>query len=153
MSDTASIQFMITNAMKATLVDELEFRPEEVDVMRPEIAKELIEKKMKRPFGSKPMPEAWKRDYDPNKGGGGGGGGGLFGFLGPVGSAAVGGVHVDDRGRRARRRVRRERDRQEGREGRREGHQADAEGEEAEEEEESGAIEPRTRAERGRLTR
>jgi len=87
MSDTASIQFMITNAMKATLVDELEFRPEEVDVMRPEIAKELIEKKMKRPFGSKPMPEAWKRDYDPNKGGGGdgGGGGGLFGFLGPVG--------------------------------------------------------------------
>ena len=86
MSDTASIQFMITNAMKATLVDELEFRPEEVDVMRPEIAKELIEKKMKRPFGSKPMPEAWKRDYDPNKGGGGGGGGGLFG----VGDGDVG---------------------------------------------------------------
>ena len=81
MSDTASIQFMITNAMKATLVDELEFRPEEVDVMRPEIAKELIEKKMKRPFGDRPMPDQWKRDYD-----GGGDGGGRRGFgLGPVG--------------------------------------------------------------------
>ena len=61
---------MITNAMKATLVDELEFKPEEVDVMRPEIAAELIEKNMKRPFGDRPMPDQWKRDYDGGTGGG-----------------------------------------------------------------------------------
>ena len=48
---------MITNAMKQTLVDELEFKPEEVDVMKPEIAKQLIDKKMKRPFGNRPMPD------------------------------------------------------------------------------------------------
>ena len=48
-----SVQFMITNAMRATLIDELEFKPEEVDVMRPEVAAELIEKKMKRPFGNR----------------------------------------------------------------------------------------------------
>ena len=57
MGDSASIQFMITNAMKQTLVEELEFKPEEVDVMKPEIAKQLIEKKMKRPFGNRPMPD------------------------------------------------------------------------------------------------
>ena len=78
---SASVQFMITNAMRATLVEELEFEPEEVDVMRPEIAAELIEKKMKRPFGDRPMPDQWKRDYD-----GGGDGGKSRGFgLGPVG--------------------------------------------------------------------
>ncbi len=78
---SASVQFMITNAMRATLVEELEFEPEEVDVMRPEIAAELIEKKMKRPFGDRPMPDQWKRDYD-----GGGDGDRRRGFgLGPVG--------------------------------------------------------------------
>ena len=72
---------MITNAMRATLVEELEFEPEEVDVMRPEIAAELIEKKMKRPRARRPMPDQWKRDYD-----GGGDGGGRRGFgLGPLG--------------------------------------------------------------------
>ena len=78
---SAQLQFMITNAMRATLVDELEFKPEEVDVMRPEFAAELIEKKMKRPFGDRPMPDQWKRDYD---GGGGRGRGGGIG-LGPIG--------------------------------------------------------------------
>ena len=78
---SASVQFMITNAMRATLVEELEFEPEEVDVMRPEIAAELIEKKMKRPFGDRPMPDQGKRDYD-----GGGDGDRRRGFgLGPVG--------------------------------------------------------------------
>jgi hypothetical protein len=33
MGDTASLQFMITNAMKRTLIDELEFLEEEVEVM------------------------------------------------------------------------------------------------------------------------
>ena len=40
---SASVQFMITNAMRATLVEELEFGLRK-DVMRPEIAAELIEK-------------------------------------------------------------------------------------------------------------
>ena len=79
---SASVQFMITNAMRATLVEELEFEPEEVDVMRPEIAAELIEKKMKRPFGDSPMPDAWKKDYEGlgagENSGGGGGGSGIF---------------------------------------------------------------------------
>ena len=78
---SAQVQFMITNAMRATLVEELEFKPEEVDVMRPEIAAELIEKKMKRPFGDRPMPDAWKKDYEglgAGENGGGGGGSGIF---------------------------------------------------------------------------
>ena len=79
---SASMQFMITNAMKKTLVEELEYKPEEVEVMRPEIAAELIDKRAKRPFGDRPMPDQWKRDYD---GGGGGGGGGRGFGHGPVG--------------------------------------------------------------------
>ena len=51
------MQFMITNAMKKTLVEELEYKPEEVEVMRPEIAAELIDKRAKRPFGDRPMPD------------------------------------------------------------------------------------------------
>uniref|UniRef100_A0A7S0S7R1 Uncharacterized protein n=1 Tax=Mantoniella antarctica TaxID=81844 RepID=A0A7S0S7R1_9CHLO len=81
-SNTASLQFMITNAMKGTLIDELGFLPEEVEVMKPEVAKEVIEKRMNRPFGKRPMPDAWKRDYDPD-GGADGSRGGLN--LGPVG--------------------------------------------------------------------
>jgi|AntAceMinimDraft_1070359.scaffolds.fasta_scaffold174818_1 hypothetical protein len=56
-SNTASLQFMITNAMKGTLIDELGFLPEEVEVMKPEVAKEVIEKRMNRPFGKRPMPD------------------------------------------------------------------------------------------------
>lgn len=52
---------MITNAMRATLVDELDYTDEEVSAMRPEIAAQLIKTKTKRPFGDRPMPEAWKR--------------------------------------------------------------------------------------------
>ena len=79
----SSIQFMITSAMRATLIDELEFKPEEVDVMRPEVAAELIEKKMKRPFGNREMPDAWKKDWKGLADGEGGGRGGFS--LGPVG--------------------------------------------------------------------
>ena len=52
---------MITNAMRAILVDDLDYLDAEVDVMRPEIAAQLIETRTKRPFGDRPMPEAWKR--------------------------------------------------------------------------------------------
>ena len=79
---SAQVQFMITNAMRQTLVEELDFKPEEVDVMRPDVAAELIQKKMKRPFGDRPMPDAWKKDYEGlgagENGGGGGGGLGIF---------------------------------------------------------------------------
>ena len=38
----AQVQLMITNAMRATLVDELDYTDEEVSAMRPEIAAQLI---------------------------------------------------------------------------------------------------------------
>ena len=63
---------MITNAMRAILVDDLDYLDAEVDVMRPEIAAQLIETRTKRPFGDRPMPEAWKRGGNmPQRRGGG----------------------------------------------------------------------------------
>ena len=52
---------MITNAMRAILIDELDFDSHEVDEMRPEVAARLIETRTKRPFGDRPMPDSWKR--------------------------------------------------------------------------------------------
>jgi len=69
---------MITNAMRATLVDELGYSDEEVDVMRPEIAAQLIERGTRRPFGDRPMPDSWRRG-GPTPARGGGGVGGLLG--------------------------------------------------------------------------
>jgi hypothetical protein len=63
---------MITNAMRATLVDELDYTDEEVSAMRPEIAAQLIKTKTKRPFGDRPMPEAWKRGGSIERRSGGG---------------------------------------------------------------------------------
>lgn len=63
---------MITNAMRATLVDELDYTDEEVSAMRPEIAAQLIKTKTKRPFGDRPMPEAWKRGGPIERRSGGG---------------------------------------------------------------------------------
>ena len=57
MGDSAIIQFMVTNAMKKTLIEELEYKPEEAEVMKPEVAKQVIDKMMKRPFGERPMPD------------------------------------------------------------------------------------------------
>lgn len=57
----AQVQFMITNAMRAILIDELGFDSHEVDEMRPEVAARLIETRTKRPFGDRPMPDSWKR--------------------------------------------------------------------------------------------
>jgi len=68
----AQVQFMITNAMRATLVDELDYTDEEVSAMRPEIAAQLIKTKTKRPFGDRPMPEAWKRGGSIERRSGGG---------------------------------------------------------------------------------
>ena len=69
---------MITNAMRATLVDELGYSDEEVDVMRPEIAAQLIERGTRRPFGDRPMPDSWRRG-GPTPARGGGGVSGLLG--------------------------------------------------------------------------
>ena len=68
----AQVQFMITNAMRATLVDELDYTDEEVSAMRPEIAAQLIKARTKRPFGDRPMPEAWKRGGPIERRSGGG---------------------------------------------------------------------------------
>ena len=69
---SAKVQFMITNAMRAILVDDLDYLDAEVDVMRPEIAAQLIKTRTKRPFGDRPMPEAWKRGGNmPQRRGGG----------------------------------------------------------------------------------
>lgn len=61
---------MITSAMRLVLTEELGFEHQEVDEMRPEIAAQLIETRTKRPFGDRPMPEAWKRG-GPTPGSGG----------------------------------------------------------------------------------
>ena len=42
--NTASIQYMITRRMRRVLEDELNYLPEEVDVMDPQIAKVVIER-------------------------------------------------------------------------------------------------------------
>ena len=61
----SSVKFMITSAERSVLVNELGYSPEEVDVMRPDIAAQLVEKRTKRPFGTREMPEAWKRGGTP----------------------------------------------------------------------------------------
>ena len=96
----AQVQFMITNAMRATLVDELDYTDEEVSAMRPEIATQLIKARTKRPFGDRPMPEAWKRGGPIERRSGGG----LFSnnlvrlavaaIFGLVGAVATGRVSV-----------------------------------------------------------
>jgi hypothetical protein len=64
---------MITNAMRVVLTDDLGYFDSEVDEMRPEIAQQLIDTRTKRPFGDRPMPDAWKRGSDVQGAGGKGG--------------------------------------------------------------------------------
>ena len=58
---TASVQFMITAAMREVLTTQLQFLDEEVDEMKPELAAKMIETGTTRPFGERHMPESWKR--------------------------------------------------------------------------------------------
>ncbi len=58
---TASVQFMITAAMREVLTTQLQFLDEEVDEMKPELAAKMIETGTTRPFGERQMPESWKR--------------------------------------------------------------------------------------------
>ena len=68
----ASVQFMITAAMREILTNELEFLDSEVDDMKPELAAKMIETRTKRPFGEREMPESWRRGVMPERRGGGG---------------------------------------------------------------------------------
>lgn len=58
-STTASIQYMITNKMRKTLIDELGYLNSEVNEMDPQIAVVLLEKRLPRPMNG--MPTSWKR--------------------------------------------------------------------------------------------
>ena len=60
-----SAQFMITHAMRRTLIEDLGFAREEVEVLRPEIAAQLIQNETRRPFGDRSMPDDWKRSRSP----------------------------------------------------------------------------------------
>jgi len=62
-SNTASIQYMITQRMRRVLEDELRYLPEEVDIMEPQIASVVIERNLSRP--SNGMPASWRRT-DPS---------------------------------------------------------------------------------------
>jgi len=56
---SASIQFMVTRKMRIVLVDDLKYLDGEVDVMEPQIARVVIERRLQRP--SKGMPASWRR--------------------------------------------------------------------------------------------
>lgn len=56
---SGTIQFMITNRMRRNLENELNYLTEEVDVMDPQIASVVIEKRLSRP--SSGMPKSWIR--------------------------------------------------------------------------------------------
>ena len=58
-STSASIQYMITNKMRKTLVEELGYLNNEVNEMDPQIAAVLLEKRLPRPMNG--MPASWKR--------------------------------------------------------------------------------------------
>ena len=60
-----SAQFMITHAMRRTLIEDLGFAREEVEVLRPEIAAQLIQNETRRPFGDRSLPDDWKRRRSP----------------------------------------------------------------------------------------
>lgn len=62
-SNSANIQYMITQRMRRVLEDELRYLPEEVDIMEPQIASVVIERNLSRP--SNGMPASWRRT-DPS---------------------------------------------------------------------------------------
>lgn len=58
-SNSASVQYMITNKMRQTLINDLAYLPGEVDEMEPEVARIVISKRLRRPPSG--MPKAWSR--------------------------------------------------------------------------------------------
>ena len=89
----ASVQFMITAAMREVLTTQLQFFDEEVDEMKPELAAKMIETGTTRPFGERAMPESWKRGNaaEKNKRGGILG---VFKNINALQSVIVGGIAV-----------------------------------------------------------
>jgi len=58
--DAASMQWMLTQRMRRTLIQELDYLPSEVDQMDPQVAAVVIRKGLKRPPSG--MPVSWKRN-------------------------------------------------------------------------------------------
>jgi hypothetical protein len=58
-SNSASVQYMITNKMRQTLIDDLAYLPAEVEEMEPEVARIVISKRLRRPPSG--MPKAWSK--------------------------------------------------------------------------------------------
>lgn len=77
---TASVQFMITNSMKAELSN-LGYSVRDIASLEPERARAIIDRKIQRP--SQGMPQSWSR-----------GGGGKRGILGAVKNAVAGGLTI-----------------------------------------------------------
>ena len=91
----ASVQFMITAAMREVLTTQLQFLDEEVDEMKPELAAKMIETGTTRPFGERAMPDSWKRGNVPEKNKRRGGGIlGVFKNINALQSVIVGGIAV-----------------------------------------------------------
>jgi hypothetical protein len=59
-STPAGIQYMITNKMRRILEDDLGYLSEEVDIMEPQIAVVVIDKRLMRPPNG--MPSSWAKD-------------------------------------------------------------------------------------------
>ena len=91
----ASVQFMITAAMREVLTTQLQFLDEEVDEMKPELAAKMIETGTTRPFGERAMPDSWKRGnvHEKNKRRGGGILG-VFKNINALQSVIIGGIAV-----------------------------------------------------------
>ena len=58
---SAATQFMTTQQMKRTLVEDLGYAAEEADQMLPQLAAAVIRKGTRRPWGDRPMPDEWKK--------------------------------------------------------------------------------------------
>eukprot|EP01040_Poterioochromonas_malhamensis_P007583 gene7583-8186_t len=65
--NSAEIQFMITNKMRNTLIQDLGYLSSEVDNMEPQIAAVVIERSLKRP--RKGMPASWRKNTNNDRGG------------------------------------------------------------------------------------
>ena len=94
-NNIASVQFMITAAMREVLTTQLQFLDEEVDEMKPELAAKMIETGTTRPFGERAMPDSWKRGHVHEKNKRRGGGIlGVFKNINALQSVIVGGIAV-----------------------------------------------------------
>jgi hypothetical protein len=64
-ANSASVQYMITNKMRQTLIDDLAYLPSEVDEMEPEVARIVLSKRLRRPPSG--MPKAWSKTANASR--------------------------------------------------------------------------------------